>query len=90
MTTGERGRRHAVDDAPCAIKCNYATAHTYAQQRVSRSQAAVMSDIADTGSPTLPTRHNLFVTSNGPLASTATSGSLAGATSTSSMTTSQE
>ncbi|XP_052892673.1 NAD(+) hydrolase sarm1 isoform X2 [Anopheles moucheti] len=48
-----------------------------------------MSDIADTGSPTLPTRHNLFATSNGPLAST-TSGSLASATSTSSMTTSQE
>uniref|UniRef100_A0A182QCA4 ADP-ribosyl cyclase/cyclic ADP-ribose hydrolase n=1 Tax=Anopheles farauti TaxID=69004 RepID=A0A182QCA4_9DIPT len=49
-----------------------------------------MSDIADTGSPTLPTRHNLFATSNGPLATTAASGSLAGATSTSSMTTSQE
>ncbi|XP_035907893.1 NAD(+) hydrolase sarm1 isoform X3 [Anopheles stephensi] len=49
-----------------------------------------MSDIADTGSPTLQPLHTLFTTTaNGPLAST-TSGSLASATSTSSMTTSQE
>ncbi|XP_053676658.1 NAD(+) hydrolase sarm1 [Anopheles nili] len=48
---------------------------------------AEMSDIADTGSPT--PRHILFGNSNGPLAS-GTSGSLASATSTSSMTTSQE
>nr|XP_040230386.2 NAD(+) hydrolase sarm1 isoform X2 [Anopheles coluzzii] len=50
-----------------------------------------MSDIADTGSPTLPSRHNLFASSNGgPLAASTTSGSLGNATSTSSMTTSQE
>uniref|UniRef100_A0A182VIS6 Uncharacterized protein n=1 Tax=Anopheles merus TaxID=30066 RepID=A0A182VIS6_ANOME len=50
-----------------------------------------MSDIADTGSPTLPSRHNLFANSNGgPLAASTTSGSLGNATSTSSMTTSQE
>ncbi|XP_049292248.1 NAD(+) hydrolase sarm1 isoform X2 [Anopheles funestus] len=48
-----------------------------------------MSDIVDTDSPTQPIRHNFFTATNGPLASN-TSGSLASATSTSSMTTSQE